>query len=127
MLRSVLPAIFALFLCANLDAQMVKVEGRVVDIESGEPLLGASVLVLNFVPITGTVSDEEGNFSISIPEGAMLSISYTGYTPQEIAAKTIMRTGEIAMETATYSGCGPGSRGKDFFQATSDGLRSKSY
>ena len=49
-----------------------------MDAESGDPLIGASILVTGTT--TGTVTDFDGNFSLEVPEDADgLTISYTGY------------------------------------------------
>ncbi|RMD68227.1 MAG: SusC/RagA family TonB-linked outer membrane protein [Bacteroidetes bacterium] len=54
------------------------VRGTVTDAETGEPLIGANVLVEG--TSTGTITDLDGTFSLEVPEGATaLEISYTGY------------------------------------------------
>lgn len=59
------------------------VKGKVVDKESG-PLIGVSILVKNTT--TGTVTDVDGSFSLSVPDpNATLVFSYTGFVSQEIA------------------------------------------
>ncbi|MEL6276705.1 MAG: TonB-dependent receptor plug domain-containing protein, partial [Bacteroidota bacterium] len=68
-------------MCTALHAQTIR--GNVSD-DSGEPLIGASVLVKG--TSTGTVSDVDGNFSLTVPEGGeALIISYTGFNSQEVA------------------------------------------
>ena len=58
------------------------VTGTVSD-GSGETIIGASVLVKG--TITGTVTDFDGNFEVSVPEGGeVLVFSYTGYETQEV-------------------------------------------
>lgn len=58
------------------------VTGKVSD-ENGEGLIGATVLVVG--TSTGTVTDLDGNFSISVPAGSTkLLFSYTGYAAQEV-------------------------------------------
>ncbi len=59
------------------------VSGRIVDGETGEALIGASVTIKG--TSTGTVTDIDGNYSLSVTDGATLVISYVGYVTQEIA------------------------------------------
>ncbi|RYY55910.1 MAG: SusC/RagA family TonB-linked outer membrane protein, partial [Chitinophagaceae bacterium] len=49
---------------------------------SGEPLVGASILLKGTT--TATVSDIKGEFTITAATGAILQISYTGYVSQEV-------------------------------------------
>ncbi|PHI21930.1 SusC/RagA family TonB-linked outer membrane protein [Lewinellaceae bacterium SD302] len=59
------------------------VSGTVTDAESGDPLIGASVLVTG--TSTGTITDFDGNFSINVPANAeTLTFSYTGFSSQEV-------------------------------------------
>jgi TonB-linked SusC/RagA family outer membrane protein len=70
------------FLPLGLFAQ-IKVSGIVLD-KDKEPLIGVSILVKNTVQ--GTVSEIDGSYSLSVPDGnAILVFSYTGFTSQEIA------------------------------------------
>ncbi|MDR3220192.1 MAG: SusC/RagA family TonB-linked outer membrane protein [Dysgonamonadaceae bacterium] len=57
------------------------VSGIVTD-EKGEPIIGASVAVKGSQ--TGTATDIGGKFSITAPVGSTLSVSYIGYTAQEV-------------------------------------------
>ncbi len=59
------------------------VRGTVTDAETGEPLIGANVLVVG--TSTGTITDLDGSFSLEVPEGAAaLEISYTGYQTMRV-------------------------------------------
>ena len=58
------------------------VKGTVND-DSGEPIIGASVVEKGTT--NGTVTDFDGNFSLNVKSGATLVVSYIGYTTQEIA------------------------------------------
>ncbi len=58
-----------------------KVSGSVVD-ESGEPIIGATVVVEGTT--SGTITDFDGNFQISVDSDASLSISFIGFTTQVI-------------------------------------------
>ena len=64
-----------------VQAQDRTVSGRIVD-DTGEALIGASVTIKG--TSTGTVTDIDGNYSLSVSEGAVLVISYVGFTTQEI-------------------------------------------
>ena len=57
------------------------VTGTVVD-ATGEPLIGASVVVKGAKQ--GVTTDIDGNFSIRVAQGATLQISYVGFKPQEV-------------------------------------------
>jgi TonB-linked SusC/RagA family outer membrane protein len=58
------------------------ISGKITD-EKGESLIGASLLVKG--TSTGTVTDFDGNFSLSVPEGSnVLVVSYTGFSTEEI-------------------------------------------
>ncbi len=69
-------------LSTSLYAQ--KVSGHVVDGESGDPLLGANVLLQN--TNKGTVTDFNGAFELFLDniDGQVLEITYLGYEPTEI-------------------------------------------
>jgi hypothetical protein len=57
------------------------VSGHVKDAETGEDLFGASVLVVNLG--TGSVTNEYGFYSVSLPKGKYsFRFSYTGYESQ---------------------------------------------
>ena len=56
--------------------QARKITGRVVDV-SGEPIIGASVLVKGSG--TGAVTDIDGNFTVNASVGSTLEISFIGY------------------------------------------------
>lgn len=58
------------------------VNGIITD-ENGEAIIGANVSVKGTT--IGTITDVDGNFSLSIPENSLLQISYIGYLTQEIA------------------------------------------
>lgn len=63
----------------------VSVSGTISD-ENGDPLPGATITVLG--TSQGTVSDLDGKFSITVPDGATLVFSYIGYKTQSIAVGT---------------------------------------
>lgn len=69
----------------NLIAQQsVVIKGKVVDI-NGDPVIGATV-VEQGEPTNGTITDIDGNFSLSTKESPVLEVSYIGYEPQRVKA-----------------------------------------
>jgi hypothetical protein len=61
-----------------------RITGTVTD-QSGEPIVGASVFEKG--TINGTTTNEDGNFSLNIPQGMTLQISYIGYVAQEFVVQ----------------------------------------
>lgn len=59
-----------------------KYSGVVFD-ESGESIIGASITLKGNTTI-GTITDFDGKFSIEIPVGSTIIVSYVGFDPQEI-------------------------------------------
>ena len=65
------------------SGRKIRVSGRVVD-SKGFVIAGATVLVKN--GSAGTVSDAQGNFQLTVPQGATLQVSFLGYESREISA-----------------------------------------
>jgi len=63
-------------------AQKVQTYKGIVLDEAGIPVIGATVKVVG--TSTGTITDMDGNFQISVPEGKQVEISYIGYMPQTV-------------------------------------------
>ncbi len=81
--KSLLTVLFAFFIFSFTVAQTLTqtVKGKVLDAETGAPLLGANVIVLNIDPAKGTITDEDGYFRLKdIPVGrASFQFTYLGY------------------------------------------------
>jgi TonB-linked SusC/RagA family outer membrane protein len=81
-------------LCVNIgfvSAQTENVAGTVVSADSGEPIVGASVVVKGATNI-GTVTDTNGRFSLNIPSNAtMLVVSFIGMIKQEVTVSPNVR------------------------------------
>lgn len=78
-------AAMALFLLICLpfslaQAQTVKVNGRVTD-DLNEPMIGVSIFEKGTT--NGVITDMDGNYSLSVKEGATIVYSYIGYLTQE--------------------------------------------
>lgn len=61
--------------------QSKKVTGTVVD-DKGNPVIGATVMQKG--TSNGTVTDYDGKFSLNVPNGTTLTVTFIGYAPQEI-------------------------------------------
>lgn len=64
--------------------QQQTIKGVVVD-AAGEPVIGANVVVEGTA--TGTITDYDGNFSISVPKNGKIKISFIGYKDQIVTVK----------------------------------------
>ena len=65
-----------LFLSIGMAVAQTQVTGTVVSGEDGEPIVGASVKVSGTK--TGTITDVDGKFTLNVPEGTKLVVSYLG-------------------------------------------------
>ena len=75
-----------LLLTATVTAQVRNVTGSVTD-ELGEPLMGATVVVVGQSG-GGTVTDLDGNFKLQVqPSAKQLQVSYVGYTAKTVDIK----------------------------------------
>ncbi len=87
---------------STLDASgMATIEGTIVDHDGGEPVIGATVSVLN--TSDGTYSDDEGRFELILPPGRhSVVVQYIGYetsiVPIQLAGNGTM---EIKLETSS--------------------------
>ena len=69
-------------------AQSSKISGVVLSVEDNEPVVGASILVDGTT--TGTITDIDGRFTLNVPDGAKLQVSYIGMQTQTVRAKKDM-------------------------------------
>ena len=89
-----LQSIFLSLLLVGAAYADINVKGKVIDADTSEPMIGVSILVKGTT--TGTVTDFDGNFVLSVPDKATLQLSYMGYKTIEIRAMEDM---QIIMET----------------------------
>ncbi|MCD7978482.1 MAG: carboxypeptidase-like regulatory domain-containing protein, partial [Tannerellaceae bacterium] len=66
----------------TIQQQGRKITGMVTD-ERNEPIIGANVIVKGTT--NGIITDFDGNFSLEIPEDAILQVSYIGYIAMEVS------------------------------------------
>ena len=76
--------ILLLILSSITSFAQTKVNGRVVDIEDKQPLIGAQIVVES--KGVGTVADESGFFEIKLPVGSnTIKIKYLGYETKSLS------------------------------------------
>lgn len=84
-MRTSLLFLLAAMISLSVSAQNVTVKGTVKD-KTGETVIGASVVEKGNTS-NGTITDIDGNFSLSVPSNATLVFSYVGMATQEVAVK----------------------------------------
>ncbi|MBB4080157.1 outer membrane receptor protein involved in Fe transport [Lewinella aquimaris] len=91
-----------LVLCGNLSAQTI-LNGSIVDGQTGDPLIGASILVKGTT--TGTVTDIDGGWTLTVSGlPTILQFSYIGFAPTELEVTDVdqdltVRLGDNAITT----------------------------
>ena len=90
MVRRLTMFLAALLLSVAGAMAQTQVNGTVVSQDDGEPVVGATVMVVGTQ--TGAVTDINGKFSLTCPKGKnMLRITYVGMEPIEVSARPNMR------------------------------------
>ena len=78
--------LLSLLLSTSLSIAQTTVSGKVTEASSGEGLPGVNVVVKG--TINGTLTDINGNFSLSAEQGDFLVFSYVGFRSQEVEVGT---------------------------------------
>lgn len=111
----ILAAVFCLFAFstfANIPIDFDKVvTGKVTEAQTGAPLEGVTVLLRGTT--TGTSTDAQGAFKLSVPDaGGVLILTYTGYGSQEVpigretSFAIKMQTSTVGLEDVVVIGYG---------------------
>lgn len=91
MLKKMLTLVCAFLITSLSFAQTNKiVTGNIKDAATGEALIGVNIIEVGTV--NGTTTDLDGNFSINVPDNAVLEVSYIGYETLEesVKGKTVL-------------------------------------
>ena len=72
-----------------LWGQNITVKGNVTSKTDGQPVIGASVVEAT-ATANGTITDLDGNFTLSVPANSTLKITYIGYKPVTVKSATIV-------------------------------------
>lgn len=92
-MRRAIQRSFLVILMASAASMLLAkpISGKIVD-QNGEPVIGATIQVVN--QTNGTVTDFDGNYILDVADGVTLQISYVGY-------KTI--TEKVTAKKAVYN------------------------
>lgn len=97
-MRKIFSFLLLAFFWQSLSAQDLVVTGRVTSADDGAPLPGVSVIVKG--TMTGTSTDLDGNYSISVIKGQTLVYSSIGFADHE---ESIVRSAKVDVALSTDS------------------------
>ena len=102
MRKHLLILFLAVFSVCATFAQTIRVTGKILDSQTKEPLIGASILVKGTTKATSATLT--GTFKIDVPDGnSTIVISYIGYITKEIALDGKKDLGEINLVSNSSS------------------------
>ena len=90
MKKSLWSTLLLLLMCTIVQAQNLTIKGNVVSKTDGEPIIGATVVETGS-STNGTITDFDGNFTLTVPKGAELTFSYVGFKTVSLKAQTNMK------------------------------------
>ena len=85
MKKLTLSALLLLLVAFVSSARDITVQGTVVSATDAEPLIGASV-ISELKSNVGVSTDLDGNFTLVVPEGSNIVVSYVGFKSKTVAA-----------------------------------------
>ena len=84
-MKKVIPLGIGLALCSTLAMAQTPFKGKVFD-ENGEPVIGASIIIVG--TNRGTITGIDGSFTLTPPEGSkQIKVSFVGMVPQTVGIK----------------------------------------
>ena len=87
--KRLMTVVAGLALSTSMAFAQSQISGNVTASEDGSPVIGATIKVVG--TNTGTVTDIDGNFTLSAPAGAKLEITYIGMQSKSVKAGTNMK------------------------------------
>ena len=87
--KRLMTVVAGLALSTSMAFAQSQISGNVTASEDGSPVIGASIKVVG--TNTGTVTDIDGNFTLSAPAGAKLEITYIGMQSKSVKAGKNMK------------------------------------
>jgi len=85
MKKTILGALLLFLMALGAQAQNIMAHGTVLSATDSEPLIGASVVSAALTGVA-TTTDIDGNFTLSVPDGSDLTISYIGFKTKTVKA-----------------------------------------
>ncbi len=82
MRTKILFTFYILLIWAKVTGQEIEIQGTVTSSDEQRPLPGVSILISGTT--SGTITDADGNYKITVRTGSILRFSYLGYVDQEI-------------------------------------------
>ncbi|REE00169.1 SusC/RagA family TonB-linked outer membrane protein [Marinoscillum furvescens] len=92
------------------DAESYTLKGKIIDPDINEGLPGATIMVEGTT--TGTITDFDGNFSLTVKSNDVLNVTFVGYTPQSIPVngrsdiEVILQPDVTALDEVVVTGYG---------------------
>ena len=75
--------LFLLLLTSHITFAQTNVSGKVTDARTGEAVVGVNVVVKGTTQ--GTITNENGEYTISVASGGTLQFSFIGYLTEELS------------------------------------------
>ena len=110
MKKSLLSCFLFLFVAVSAMAQTRTINGKVTSAEGGEAMVGVSVAVRGTT--MGTLTDENGTFTLDVPVNRTLTFKYIGYIAQEVIVRDqstiniVLVSDDNAIEEVVVTGMG---------------------
>lgn len=86
--KRLLMVLAGLFMSVGMVLAQTKVSGTVISAEDGQPVIGATVKVLG--QKMGVTTNVDGEFTLSVPSGHKLQVSYVGMITKTVTPKNGM-------------------------------------
>ncbi len=100
--RISLIAILLLSVCLRVNAQNpTRITGKVLDADTKEPLIGATVLIKGTTTAASAGLDGTFKLNVTSTDGAVLVVSYLSYITQEIPLTGKTNLGEIDLKSSS--------------------------
>jgi len=94
--RKLTMLLLCLYLSIGMALAQKTISGTVISQDDGLPVIGATVMVQGTK--TGTTTNMDGKFSLAVPAGKKLQVSYIGMTTKVVSPKNGM---QIALESSS--------------------------